>query len=284
MFCRRDIILGISKFKHGSEICLQSGKSNMIIKQDFYFQSLNAVRPLHIRIPDHGEGPYPVMYFFDGHNLFRDEDATYGKSWGMDEYLARWDKQMLIVGIECAHEGNLRLSEYLPYQTGYGWLKNTEALGEAMMQGIMYELKPYIDASFPTIPFRECTGIGGSSMGGLMAAYALVRYNQYISKAACVSPSIGSVSGKLWHEMNHTDISPDTRMYLSWGTQEGYGGIKNPQEEDRSSWLYKCNRATANKIIAAGGEARLYCQIGGKHCEADWEKQLDIFMPFLWQE
>lgn len=255
----------------------------MIIKQDFYFNSLGANRRLHIRMPDHGEGPYPVMYFFDGHNLFRDEDATYGKSWGLDEYMNRWDKQLIIVGVECAHEGNLRLSEYLPYGVGAGWLRGIKPLGEATMEGIIYELKPYIDANFPTIPFRECTAIAGSSMGGLMAAFAVVRYNQYISKAACVSPSLGSVSSQLWREMNHTDISADTRMYLSWGTMEGYGKIADPWVEDRSSWLYRTCKATANKIEQAGGAAKLYCQIGGHHCEADWEKQLDIFMPFLWQ-
>lgn len=255
----------------------------MIIKQDFYFNSLGTNRPLHIRVPDNGNGPFPVMYYFDGHNLFRDEDATYGKSWGLDEFMARWDKDLIIVGVECAHEGNKRLSEYLPYSSG-GWLRGIEPLGEATMNGIIYELKPYIDSTFPTIPFRECTAIGGSSMGGLMAAFAVIRYNQYISKAACLSPSIGSVSGKLWHEMNNTFISPDTRMYLSWGTMEGYGGIKDPDKEDRSSWLYRACRATANKIEAAGGASRLYCQVGGRHCEADWEKQLQIFMPFLWQE
>jgi enterochelin esterase-like enzyme len=175
------------------------------------------------------------------------------------------------------------MSEYLPYGTDHGWLSGIEPLGEATMQGLIYELKPYIDENFPTIPFRECTAIGGSSMGGLMAAYALVRYNRWISKAACLSPSLGSVSGRLWHDMNETDMSPDTRMYLSWGTQEGYGNIKNPDAEDRSSWIYKTCRGTANKVIAAGGSAMLYCQIGGRHCEADWEKQLGIFMPFLWQ-
>ena len=121
-------------------------------------------------------------------------------------------------------------------------------------------------------------------MGGLMSAYAVVKYNNYISKAACVSPSIGSVSGKFWHDMNNTYMSPDTRVYLSWGTQEGYGKIKDPNVEDTSSWIYKTCRVTANKVIAAGGAAKLYCQVGGRHCEADWEKQLGIFMPFLWQE
>ena len=256
----------------------------MLIKQDFYFHSLDAHRPLHIRVPDHGEPPFPVMYFFDGHNLFRDEDATYGKSWGLDAFCAAWDKPMIIVGVECAHEGNLRLSEYLPYGTGYGWLRGIEPLGQRTMDGIIHELKPYIDSAFPTIPFRECTGIGGSSMGGLMAAYALVHYNQYISKAACLSPAIGSVSGMLWHEMNETVLSPDTRIYLSWGTNEGYGGVKEPWAEDTSSWLYKTCRATANKVISAGGAGKLYCQIGDRHCEADWEKQNALYMHFLWQE
>ena len=256
----------------------------MLIKQDFYFHSLDAHRPLHIRIPDFGEPPFPVMYFFDGHNLFRDEDATYGKSWGLDAFCASWDKPIIIVGVECAHEGNLRLSEYLPYGSRYGWLRNLEPLGQRTMDGIIHELKPYIDSAFPTIPFRECTGIGGSSMGGLMAAYALVHCNQYISKAACLSPSIGSVSGMLWHEMNETPLSPDSRIYLSWGTNEGYGGVKDPWAEDTSSWLYKTCRATANKILKVGGAAKLYCQIGGRHCETDWEKQNALYMPFLWQE
>ncbi len=255
----------------------------MLIKQDFYFNSIGANRKLHIRLPDRGEPPFPVMYFFDGHNLFRDEDATFGKSWGLDEYCRDWDKQIIIVGIECAHEGNKRMSEYLPYGMKTGWLKGIEPLGEKTMQGIIYELKPYIDSAFPTIPFRECTAIGGSSMGGLMAAYGVAKYNNYISKAACVSPSIGSVRNALWHDMDSAGLSPDTRVYLSWGTMEGYGLIKDPGAEDRSSHIYRTCRATANRVIFAGGAAKLYCQIGGRHCEADWEKQLGIFMPFLWE-
>ena len=254
----------------------------MLIIEDFYFEHLDAHRPLHIRVPDE-PGRFPVMYFFDGHNLFRDEDATYGKSWGMDAYLNTWDKPMIIVGIECAHEGKKRLSEYLPYRAGYGWLHGVEPLGDLTMQALIDELKPYIDMNYPTIPFRECTGIGGSSMGGLMAVYGLVRYNQYISKAACVSPALGSVSGKLWHDMNTIDMSPDTRAFFSWGTMEEYGGVEDPWQEDTRSWLYKTNRVTANKIISKGGAAEIYCQVGGRHCEADWEKQLPLFMPYLWQ-
>ena len=63
----------------------------MLIKQDFYFHHLGATRRLHIRLPD-GPGPFPVMYFFDGHNLYDDRDATFGKSWGFVPYLRGWDR------------------------------------------------------------------------------------------------------------------------------------------------------------------------------------------------
>ena len=254
----------------------------MLIKQDFFFHSLGANRPLHLYLPEGATGPFPVMYFFDGHNLFRDEDATYGKSWGLARFLDSWDKPLMIVGVECGHEGDIRLSEYLPYPSRIGWLKGKDPRGEATMQGIVNELKPYIDRTFPVIPFRECTGIGGSSMGGLMSLYALVHYNHLFSKAACLSPSIGMVSAPLWREMNETPMNPDTKAYFSWGTYES-DKIKNPDCEDHSSWLYRNCRAAANKIEAKGGQATLYCQVGGHHCEADWEKQNPLFMNYLWQ-
>ena len=52
---------------------------------------------------------YPVMYMFDGHNVFFDEDATFGKSWGMNKYLVENKKDLIVVGVECNHEGNRRL-------------------------------------------------------------------------------------------------------------------------------------------------------------------------------
>ena len=62
----------------------------MIVKEDFLYRAKGASRPLHIYLPqgyeDSGQR-YPVMYFFDGHNLFFDSDATYGKCWGLKEFL-----------------------------------------------------------------------------------------------------------------------------------------------------------------------------------------------------
>ena len=90
----------------------------MIIKRPMYYPPGNSDRLLHIYLPDEyysSEERYPVMYFFDGHNLFFNEDATYGTCWGLKDFLDTWNKRMIVVGMECSHVNQERLSEYCPY-------------------------------------------------------------------------------------------------------------------------------------------------------------------------
>ena len=257
----------------------------MILKRDFIYPPKNANRTLHIWLPEDYYDNfdfYPVMYFFDGHNLFRDEDATYGKSWGMKEFLENWSKKMIVVGIECGHDGYERLSEYLPYPANKGsHFDKFEPMGDETMRWIVEDIKPVIDRDFRTIPFRECTAIGGSSMGGLMALYAAVHYNRWFSKAACVSSALGCCMGPLMADMEQNEMSPDTRVYLSWGTKEAWG-IKDPSREDKSSKTYFWNKTVAERVERSNATASLCCQVGGGHCEADWEKLVPGFMNFLW--
>ena len=259
----------------------------MIIKRDFIYTPKGKNRMLHIWLPENyttsGER-YPVMYFFDGHNLFSDEDATYGKSWGMKAFLEQWGKKMIIVGIECGHDGQERLSEYLPYPARTGsHFDKFKPLGGVTMDWIVNEIKPVIDRDYRTVPFRECTGIGGSSMGGIMALYAAVHYNRWFSKAACVSSAMGFCMRPLMNDLRTSAISPDTRIYLSWGTREAWG-LKNTQREDRSSKTYGWNKRVADHLSGMGCATRLHCQVGGGHCEADWEKLVPVFMDFLWMQ
>jgi len=254
----------------------------MIVKRDFIYTPKAVSRCLHIWLPedyDRTEEHYPVMYFFDGHNLFLNQDATYGKSWGLKEFLEGWEKPMIIVGIECSHEGQERLSEYLPYP-GISWLSSFDPQGEATMDWIVNEIKPMIDREYRTIPFRECTAIGGSSMGGIMALYAGVHYNRWFSKAACVSSSIGCCMEPLHADLTDSYISADTRIYLSWGTREA--GAEHHDREDVSTPTYRHNKSVADALIQRGAAVYMDCQIGGGHCEADWEKLVPTFMDFLW--
>ena len=105
----------------------------MIVKRDCIYIPKGKNRPLHIYLPDdytNGMDRYPVLYMFDGHNLFSDEDATYGKCWGLKEFLDGWDQKLIVVGIECGHEGDERLSEYLPYKATLGtWFRKFKPMG-----------------------------------------------------------------------------------------------------------------------------------------------------------
>ena len=83
----------------------------MLIQQETWITPLDEARTIHLYIPD-GLMPgqkVPVLYMFDGHNLFVDEEATYGKSWGLKDYLEQTRLPLVVVGLECNHEGNRRL-------------------------------------------------------------------------------------------------------------------------------------------------------------------------------
>lgn len=256
----------------------------MLIKRDFIYSPNGENRRLHIWLPDDyymtGER-YPVMYFFDGHNLYLDEDATYGKSWGLKAFLESWKKSMIIVGMECSHNGNERLCEYLPYPAGDEFFGPLEVLGNLTLDWIVNEIKPMIDREYRTYSNRQCTGIAGSSMGGLMAIRGAVHYNHCFSKAACVSSAIGFCPGPLMEDVRKSVIDPDTRVYLSWGSQEAWGE-HDPMREDPRSESYHWNHGIAWHIRERGGAAWAYCQEGGGHCEADWEMLVPDFMDFLW--
>lgn len=71
-------------------------------------------RTIWIYLPDgykQTKRSYPVLYMFDGHNLFSDKTATYGRSWRMNRYLNRHSIPLIVVGIDCNHSGDGRLFE-----------------------------------------------------------------------------------------------------------------------------------------------------------------------------
>jgi len=189
-----------------------------------------------------------------------------------------------VVGIECGHDGEERLSEYLPYPADKtSRFGKFEPMGDETMQWILSEVKPLIDLEYRTIPFRECTGIAGSSMGGLMALYAVTHYNRWFSKGGCVSTAMGFCMRPLMADLRKASLSPDTRVYLSWGSREAWG-IKNPEKEDRTSKTYGWNKKVAEFAESRELTVKMRCQVGGGHCEADWEKLVPDFMNFLWME
>ncbi len=255
----------------------------MVIKRDVYFTPAGEMRRLHIYLPDGCEASgerYPVMYFFDGHNLFFDSDATYGKSWGLNEFLRGWDKDMIIVGVECSMTN--RLVEYCPYHFKKGFLGEIDGTGVETLDWMVKELKPMIDRDYRTWSHREATAIGGASMGGLMSLFAAIRYNDVFSKAACLSSTVAPCMEDFIRDIEAAKMNPDTRVYLSFGTEEGHGTKEYPRNDTRSDMEIR-NAILADMIAGKGARSRMVRQEGGRHCEADWEKLVPEFMRFLWQ-
>ena len=248
----------------------------MVLRQPFDYSPKHQNRTLHIYLPndyEHSQERYPVMYFFDGHNLFRDSDATYGKCWGLETFLDHWSKRMIVVGMECGHQGRERLDEYCPWDVHGGSLGEIHGMGRETMRWLTTEVKPWVDAHYRTYPFREATGIAGSSMGGLMSIYGVAAYNDVFSKAACLSSVIRLCRRQLLGSIQN--IHPDTRVYLSWGTEE-------TKKVGKFSPTAIANREIAEAFWKQGAMATIFCQEGGRHCEADWEKQIPGFMEYLW--
>ncbi len=232
-------------------------------------------RRVYVYLPDsyrRGQKRYPVLYMFDGHNLFFDSDATYGKSWGLKNYMDKSRTQLIIVAVECSHEpNNGRLSEYSPFDFNDEKYGQVEGRGSITMDWLAYELKPFIDSQFRTRPERKSTFIGGSSMGGLMAVYGLVDYNQTFSRAMALSPSLWAEPKQLAELIRQADMKPDSVLYMDYGEKElhnhkgmhkTYGTIMNQ--------LHKKHILLTSRMIPHG-----------VHSEASWEKQLPFAISTL---
>ncbi len=214
---------------------------------------------------------YPVMYMFDGHNVFFDEDATYGKSWGMNRYMEESGKELIIVAVECNHIGNCRLQEYSPINFENATLGKIKAKGNVYMNWLVKTLKPSIDENYRTLPDRKNTIICGSSMGGLMALYGAAVYNHVFQRAACLSPSLWVSPGKVLEMIARAHIRRDTCIYMDYGSEEMFNHAANAEALISSCHLLLTKRVNLTFRIVPGGN----------HSEASWERQIPIFMDCL---
>ncbi len=250
----------------------------MIFKKEVWITPYECQRTLHIYVPDDAidhEERYPVLYMYDGHNLFDDKEATYGKSWGLKDYLDFHNEKIIVIGMECNHEGNNRLIEYCPYSFVDRQFGSIQGTGKQMMEWVVHELKPLIDQELPTKTDRANTWIAGSSMGGLMSLYTITHHNDTFSKAACLSPFLYPIRNEMKKECERR-LDPDTSIYLSWGSNE-------TRSKRSMAYMSKTNLDMANLLYRQQIQLYLNLVVGGQHCEACWEKEIPVFMQFFKQ-
>ncbi len=249
----------------------------MIEVWDLTIPALTGAEPrrAYVYVPDAAaedpERRFPVLYIFDGHNIFFDEDATYGKSWGMGEYLESTGTELIVAAVECNHDpDNGRLKEYAPYPFSERHLGTIESRGARTMDWLIQCFKREIDRDYPTLPDREHTFIAGSSMGALMALYAVSSFSDTFSRAAALSPALECAPKKLEDMLRGADFPPDAVVYMDMG-----------EEELKRRGVAREYRRLCALLLKKGVKLTSRIVPGGEHNEASWEKQLPFAIPVL---
>jgi predicted alpha/beta superfamily hydrolase len=165
---------------------------------------------------------YPVLYMQDGQNLFDPETAYVpGKHWRLaetaTERIEKGDAESLII-VGVYHAGEKRLHEYTPTRD-----PRQKAGGKADNYGsaLVHEIKPLIDAQYRTLSGPQNTGIGGSSLGGLVSLYLGLQYPDVFGKVAAMSPSAWWHNRFIVRQVKQTLVKPRLSIWLDIGTEEG---------------------------------------------------------------
>ncbi len=235
---------------------------------EFWLPALGRHRRFRVLLPaDYDQQPerhYPVLYLLDGQNLMGG-GAGFG-DWGLERRLAilkaRGRGDLIVVALD--HGDEFRKSEFNPYN--HRWLGPGE--GRAFVQALTDTLKPYLDRTYRTRPEREATGIGGSSLGGLLSLYAGLTAWRTFGRVLVFSPSLW-VSGRIFGEAERLPDSAQSRFYLYGGGKEG---MQLKPALQRLEGIFSARPGTQTKLVY---DAR------GRHQEDFWGREFPKAVEWL---
>ena len=214
---------------------------------------------------------YPVLYMQDGQNLF-DDATSFSGAWHLDEAAAQMIATgqvtpLIIVGIYNA--GAHRIDEYTPTRDA---AKRAGGKADRYGRMLVEELKPFIDGEYRTLPDARNTGIGGSSLGGLVSLYLALKYSGIFWNVAVVSPSVWWDNRFIVRRVRALGAAPPLRVWLSTGTAEGEGVVAGA-------------RRVRDALVAKGwreGDTLHYQEVeGAAHSEQAWAELAAAMLRFL---
>ena len=237
---------------------------------------------------------YAVLYMHDGQNLFDPEFSFGGVTWAVDKNLQKLINQQkvratIVVGIWNTPK---RYWEYLP-EPAYQLLpasllkvllgkQQARPLSDNYLKFITEELKPFVDANYPTLSDPENTIIMGSSMGGLISSYALGSYPDVFGGAGCLSthwPLSGDVTNLSYSKpyigwlKQRLPAPGQHRMYFDYGTEQLDANYEMHQ--------HLMDEVMREKGYTPGDNWLTYKAKGDNHNELSWQKRLPIPLEFL---
>jgi predicted alpha/beta superfamily hydrolase len=217
---------------------------------------------------------FPVFYLHDGQNLF-DPRTSYipGHTWragSTADWLNQTNQAQPIILVGIANTGLRRMPEYTPtrdFRMGGGE-------GDRYGRLIIEELIPFINRTYRTCPGPENTGLGGSSLGGLISLYLGLQHPEIFGRLAVISPSIWWDQRSILTFVRDFDPTrhPRPRIWLDIGTAEGQRHVRDTELLSRmlqeQGWQLGTNLAFLRVI-------------GGFHSEDAWADRFNQVLAFL---
>ncbi len=277
----KHIFLQVKAWRNPRNIAMMVSSASshvQIMDTAFYIPQLGRKRRIWLYLPANyttSRIHYPVLYMQDGQNLFDKITAPFGE-WGVDECLdtlpAKGTPPCIVVGVD--NGGATRMSEYNPYPFTMTDSINSvhfSGEGDAYLSFLVNTLKPYIDTHYRTLPSRENTMIAGSSMGGLISYYAMLRYPGIFGKAGIFSPAFWTAPdiGK-FTDSAAAKLSSEAVFFFYAGVKE-YEGY----EDDMQSIADRLAKLTSAKIYLVEDRK-------GVHNESYWRKWFPEFYRWVW--
>ncbi|GAB3932603.1 alpha/beta hydrolase-fold protein [Larkinella terrae] len=239
-----------------------------LVSDAFEMPQLNRNRRIRVLLPydyDASDTRYPVLYLNDGQNLFG-EGSAFG-NWTIDQKLAvlahRHHRKLIIVAVD--HGESERIAEFLPYNT-----RLADGQGRPFLDFIVHTLKPHIDAQYRTLPERSHTGMGGSSMGGLISVYAGLLHPATFGRLMIFSPSLWAAP-KVYSDALRFSYHEPTKVYLYGGKQE-------------SKYMVPAIQRLQESLLRKGHkqpQIHLSVDPRGKHNENRWGREFPQAVEWL---
>jgi predicted alpha/beta superfamily hydrolase len=244
-----------------------SSRNVRVMDTAFYMPQLNRYRRIWIYLPESyatSKKKYPVLYMHDGQNLFNEGTAFSGE-WGLDEALDTLGpktSEMIVVGID--NGGDKRLNEYSPYDM----VRFGKGEGDRYVDFLVKTLRPYINRHYRTKKCGEHTYTAGSSMGGLISFYAIMKYPRKFGGAGVFSPAFW-VTPQLFKAIPSRAKNIKSRIYFYAGKQESESIV--PDMLAVFELMRRHSKANMTTVIRSEG----------RHNEATWRAEFPLFYHWL---